>query len=166
MISSLVAIVLVLMLLFWSLGAYKRMRRLQRQLRMAFTQLGVQLRRRHQLVADLGDEAKDEALITVVSAHSFAANAYVKAESEPSDSAAVRAMSVAEMALSSALREVTPWMHEHTPKMAVDLDAAEQGIAFAWHVYNHSATQYNESLQQFPSSLIAALFAFRLAPVL
>lgn len=166
MISSLVAIVLVLMLLFWSLGAYKRMRRLHRQFRAAFAQLGIQLQRRHQLVAELSDEAKDAALIAVASAHSFAANAYVKAESEPSDPSAVRAMSVAEMALSSALREVAPWMQEHTPKMSVDLDAAEQGVAFAWHVYNHSAAQYNESVQQFPSSLIAALFAFRLAPVL
>jgi LemA protein len=165
MIPSLILIV-ALLLLFWSVGVFQRLRQLHLELRQAFTQLGEQLRRRHQIVADFIESAKDEALLHVMSAHSYATNAGIKADNEPADPVAVRGMSAAEIALSQSLRDVAGWTQEHAPNVFTELTDVNKSIGFAWQLYNHSAGQYNAAVKQFPSSVVATLFAFRVVPTL
>jgi LemA protein len=48
-------------------------------------------------------------------------------------------------------------------QLTEELTSTENRIAFARQAYNDGVMQYNTSLEQFPGSIIAAVFAFKAA---
>jgi LemA protein len=180
MTGLIILIVVVLVVLFWAVGAYNRLVSLQNQVKNAFSQIDVQLKRRYDLIPNLVETAKGymkherETLEAVIAARNQAVNANVKAAADPSDTGAVRQMATAEGMLSAtlgkmfALSESYPELkaNENMMQLTEELTSTENRIAFARQAYNDGVMQYNTSRDQFPGSIIAGMFAFRAAELL
>jgi LemA protein len=180
MTGLIVLIVLVLVVLFWGVGAYNRLVSLQNQVKNAFSQIDVQLKRRYDLIPNLVETAKGymkherETLEAVIAARNQAVNANARATANPSDTSAMRQMATAEGMLSAtlgkmfALSESYPELkaNENMMQLTEELTSTENRIAFARQAYNDGVMQYNTSREQFPGSIIAGMFAFKGAELL
>lgn len=180
MTGLIVLTVVALVILSWGVGAYNRLVSLQNQVKKAFLQIDVQLKRRYDLIPHLVETAKGylkherETLEAVIAARNHAFNANAKAVSDPSDTGAMRQMATAEGLLSAtldrmfALSESCPEFkaNENMVQLTDDLTSTGNRIAFARQVYNDGVMQYNTSREQFPGSIIAGMFAFKAAELL
>jgi LemA protein len=180
MIAVIVLLAIILLVVFWAVGAYNRLVSLRNQFRNAFSQIDVQLKRRHDLIPNLVETAKGymkherDTLEAVIAARNQAAAANVKAVADPGNAAAVQQMAAAEGALSStlgkmfALSEAYPDLkaNQNMMQLTEELSSTENRIAFSRQAYNDGVMQYNTSLEQFPGSVIANLFAFKSAELL
>ena len=143
---------ILLLVLFWGVGAYNRLINLRNQFKNAFAQIDVQLKRRYDLIPNLVETAK----------------AYMKHERETLE-AAIRSVAAAEGALGSALgrlfalSEAYPDLkaNQNMMQLTEELTSTENRIAFARQAYNDGVMQYNIAREQFPSSIIAGMFSFR-----
>jgi LemA protein len=138
----------------------------------AFSQIDVQLKRRHDLVPNLVETAKGylkherETLEAVVAARNGASAAAGAAAANPGDPQAMAALSGAEGALTSvltrflAVAEAYPDLKANTNMMALqeELASTENRIAFARQAYNDAVMSYNNARETFPGVLVAAGF--------
>lgn len=164
-----------LLVLFWGVGAYNRLINLRNQIKNAFSQIDVQLKRRYDLIPNLVETAKGymkherETLEAVIAARSQAVSANAKVAGDPTDGAAVQSMAAAEGMLSStlgrlfALSEAYPDLkaNQNMMQLTEELTSTENRIAFSRQAYNDGVMQYNVAREQFPSSVIAGMFAFK-----
>ncbi len=139
----------------------------------AYSQIDVQLKRRHDLIPNLVETAKGylkherETLEAVVAARNTALAAAKAAAASPGDPAAMTALSSAEGALSGvltrflAVAEAYPDLKANTNMMALqeELSSTENRIAFARQAYNDAVMGYNNARETFPGLLLAAAFA-------
>ena len=140
----------------------------------AFSQIDVQLQRRHDLIPNLVESVKGymkherETLEAVVEARNFASKAMSLAASSPGDAAALAGLAGAEGALSSALGRLLAVVEnypdlkasENMRQFQEELSSTENKVAFARQAYNDSVRSYNTSRQAFPAVLLAAAFGF------
>jgi LemA protein len=180
MVGSIILVAIVLLLLFWGVGAYNRLVSLRNQFKNAFAQIDVQLKRRYDLIPNLVETAKGymkherEALEAVIAARNQAVTANAKAAGNPADAGAMKQMAAAESVLTSslgrmfALSEAYPDLkaNENMLQLSEELTSTENRIAFARQAYNDGVMDYNTSLEQFPVSIIAGMFAFKSAELL
>lgn len=163
-------IVLLLLLggvLVFVVGAYNGLVTLRNQVKNAWQQIGVQLKRRHDLIPNLVEIVKDamgyeqETLEKVIKARNAAIGA-----------TGVAGAAAAEGALTGALRslfavvEAYPQLkaNENVGRLQEELTSTENRIAFARQYYNDSVTTYNTRLQTVPTNFIANMFAFKEEP--
>lgn len=177
MTGMIVLTVVVLLILFWGVGAYSRLVGLQNQVKNAFSLVDVHLKRRDDLIPHFVEAAKGymkherETLEAVIVARNQAANASAKAAANPYDAGAVRQMVSAEGMLSATLAKLMLLADSCAELKADDniarrideITSTASRIAFSRQVYNDAVMQYNASRAQFPSSIIAGIFAFRRA---
>ena len=180
MIATIILLAIVLLFVFWAVGAYNRLVSLRNRFRNAFMQIDVQLKRRYDLIPNLVETAKGymkherETLEAVIAARNSAVTANARAAGNQSDAAAMQQMAAAEGALSNtlgrllALSEAYPDLkaHENMMQLTEELTSTENRIAFSRQAYNDSVMEYNNSAEQFPGSVIANMFAFRPAELL
>lgn len=180
MIAAIVLLCLVLLLTFWVVGAYNRLVSLRNRFRNAFAQIDVQLKRRYDLIPNLVETAKGymkherETLEAVIAARNIAVNASVRAAGDPTDGAAVQQLATAESSLGAtlgrlfALSEAYPELkaNENMMQLTEELTSTENRIAFARQAFNDNVMEYNNSVQQFPGSVIANMFGFLAAEML
>lgn len=169
-----------LLILFWGVGAYNRLVSLRNRFKNAFAQIDVQLKRRYDLIPNLVETAKGymkherETLEAVIAARNQAVSANAKAAGDPTNGAAVQSLAAAEGALTStlgklfALSEAYPDLkaNQNMMQLTEELTSTENRIAFARQAYNDGVMQYNIAREQFPSSVIAGMFAFKPAELL
>lgn len=131
----------------------------------AWSQIDVQLKRRHDLIPNLVEAVKDymqyeqETLAKVTAARAAAIDA---------GAAGPQAQAQAENALSGALKslfavaENYPDLKANQNVMSLqeELTATENKIAFARQFYNDSVLTYNNAIQMFPTNMIASMFNF------
>jgi len=160
----LVVVVLLLVLVVWASfnGLVRRRNRTQE----AWSQIDVELKRRHDLIPNLVETVKGYAahergtFEAVTNARAAAVNA--GATGDPGR------IAPAENMLSQTLRSLFAVAENYPQLRAVEsftqlqeqLTATEDKIEFARRYYNTSARDYNIALQTFPRNLIAARFAF------
>jgi LemA protein len=175
MIAAIVLSALILLIVFWAVGAYNRLVSLRNQIKNAFAQIDVQLKRRHDLIPNLVETAKGymkherETLEAVIAARNQAISANAQAATDPADGAAMQRMSIAEGALGAtlgklfALSEAYPDLKadQNMMQLTEELTSTENRIAFSRQAYNDGVMQFNTSLEQFPVSVIAGMFAFK-----
>lgn len=164
---------LLLLVVSWAVGAYNRLVNLRKRLRHAFAQTDGELARRHDLVPVLLELAQGMTVQerdALIAARALAKAERTKAAADPGDGAAVQRMVAAEDALGTLLSRMRELYAAGTApalmQLAEDWSGIENRIAFARQLYNDSAMQYNTSLEQFPGSVIARLFVFKIAPLL
>jgi len=162
---SWIFLILVVAVALWIVGAYNGLVSLKNQTANAFKQIDVQLKRRHDLVPNLVNavrgamEFEKGTLEAVIQAR----NQAVKVNASGPD--AVRQISQAENALSSALSRLMVVVEQYPQLKATgnigqlqeELTSTENKVAFARQLYNDTATLYNTKQQQFPTSLVAGL---------
>lgn len=174
MIGALVVLAIVVVLGFIVAGMYNRLVTLRNRYQNAFSQIDVQLKRRHDLIPNLVETAKGylrherETLEAVISARNQAVSAREAAARQPGEPGAMRDLQQSEGALAGALgrlfavAEAYPDLkaNETMNGLMEELTSTENRVAFARQSYNDSVMQYNTARESFPTNLIAGTFNF------
>ncbi len=162
-----VPLILIVVVVLWMVGAYNGLIALKNQTFNAFKQIDVQLKRRHDLIPNLVNAVKGamdfekSTLEAVIQAR----NQAVKVNASGGGPEAIKQISQAENALSSALSRLMVVVERYPDLKATgnigqlqeELTSTENKVSFARQLYNDTATQYNTKQQQFPTSLVAGL---------
>ena len=160
-IGVLVGFVVVLLLLVWT---YNRLVRLRNRVQNAWSDVDVQLKRRHDLVPTLVETVRGYAtherqtLEAVTSARAQAI----------ASGANIGGRAVAELALTGAVGNLFALAERYPALRAAQnftllqeqLNSTENRIAFARQFYNESVMQYNTAIATFPRNLIAGAMGF------
>jgi len=156
-----VVIVVLILLVFW-LG-YNGLVKRRNQVDNAWSQIDVQLKRRHDLIPNLVETVKGYAahergtFEAVTNARANAINAQTPAEQ-------AQAENVLSGALKSlfAVAEAYPDLkaNQNFLNLQEELTSAEDRVAYARQYYNDSVLSYNTQIQKFPTNLLAGMFNF------
>ena len=162
-----VVAVIVLVLVVFVIGAFNRLVTLRQRVKEAWSDIDVQLKRRHDLIPNLvetvkGYAAHERSTFEAVT-NARAAAVAAGATASPQDRAQ------AENALSSTLRSLFAVAENYPQLQAVqefkdlseNLTATEDKIAFARRFYNGNVRDYNTALMTFPTNLFASLLGFK-----
>lgn len=156
--------ILIAVIFVWVIAVYNGLVVLKNQVKNAWSQIDVQLKRRYDLIPNLVDTVKGYAahesatLENVVKARQQAVNL--------GDNVKERA--VAENALSGALKSLFA-VAENYPDLKAnqnflqlqeELTATENKISFARQFYNDAVLSYNNKKEMFPSNMVATIFNF------
>jgi LemA protein len=154
--------VVVLLLLIFA-GTYNRLVALRNRIDNAWSQIGVQLRRRYDLIPNLVNTVKGYAAHEkeIFEKVAEARNAAISAKTVPDQAQAENQITGALRQL-FAVVEAYPDLKANQNFLALqeELTATEGRIAFARQFYNDTVLSYNNKVQQFPSRIIAGMFNF------
>jgi LemA protein len=173
MVALLVLLGLVVLVVLLAISIYNGLVTRRNGYKNAYSQIDVQLKRRHDLVPNLVETAKGylkherETLEAVVAARNGAATAARAAAANPGDAQAMTAMAGAEGTLTGvlsrflAVAEAYPDLKANQNMMALqeELSSTENRIAFARQAYNDAVMTYNNARETFPGALLAGGFA-------
>jgi LemA protein len=159
----LVPIVIVVLLIMFVIGIYNSLVGLRNQVANAWSQIDVQLKRRHDLIPNLIETAKGYmqhergTMEAVTNARSQAMNAKGVAES-------AKAEGVLGQALSKFLLTIEAYpdlkANQNFLALQEEFASTENRIAFARQAYNDQVLFYNNKIQMFPSNIAAGMFNF------
>ncbi len=157
-----VAVVLVLLVIF-VIGVYNALIRLRNQVDNAWSQIDVQLKRRHDLIPNLVETAKG-----YMKHERGTFEEITKARSQAMGAKSVSEASKAEGALGEALSkfmlvvENYPDLKANQNFLALqeELTSTENKISFARQSYNDQVLFFNNKIQMFPSNVVANTFNF------
>ncbi len=157
-------IIVILLLIFW--GTYNGLVRLRNQVKNAWAQIDVQLKRRHDLIPNLVETVKGYmthergTLEAVTQARKLAQQG---ANLPPGE------RSKLEGDLSSALARLLVTVEQYPNLKAnqnflalqEELTSTENKISFSRQYYNDSVLNYNNKTQMFPSNIVAGMTGFK-----
>jgi LemA protein len=166
-----IAAIIVLIAIFCA-SIYNRLVTLRNRYLNAYSQIDVQLKRRHDLIPNVVEAVKGymaherQTLENVTQARNAAAG--LLASTDPKSSSAVASLASAENQLTGALgqflivKEAYPNLKadQNAAALMEELETTENRIAFARQSYNDNVMLYNTERQKFPSSLLAGSFGF------
>jgi len=155
---------IIILFVLWVIGMYNGLVRSRIQVKNAWSQIDVQLKRRHDLIPNLVETARGymkherETLESITKARTQAMQAQGVAESAK-----------AEGELSEALKrfmlvvENYPDLKASQNFLALqeELATTENKVGFARQFYNDQVMQYNTKIQSVPTNLIANMFGFK-----
>jgi len=158
-----VGVIVVLVVIFVIL-AYNRLIRLRNRVNNSWSQIDVQLKRRHDLIPNLVETAKG-----YMKHERETFEAITKARSQAMKANSVSEANQAEGSLSEALSkfmlvvENYPDLKANQNFLAVqeELTSTENKIAFARQSYNDQVLFFNNNIEVFPSNVIAGMFSFK-----
>jgi LemA protein len=160
---TVVIVVAVVALLLWS--AFNGIVQRRNQVDDAWSQIDVQLKRRHDLIPNLVSSVKgymqfeQDTLTKVTNARAAAVAAGAQGPA---------AQAQAENTLTQSLRSLFAVVenypdlkaNQNVISLQEELTTTENKISFARQFYNDSVMAYNTKIQQFPSNTIAGMFNF------
>jgi LemA protein len=166
MIALIIIVVVVLLLVLGLWAAYNGLVKKRNRTQEAWSEIDVELKRRHDLIPNLVSTVEGYA-----SHERGTFEAVTKARADAVTAGATgdpNQVAPAENALSGALRSLFAVAENYPQLRAVEsfvqlqetLTATEDKIEFARRYYNGSARDYNTALQTFPRNLIAGPFHF------
>ncbi|MGZ3392919.1 MAG: LemA family protein [Isosphaeraceae bacterium] len=172
-ILGVVALVVVVVLL-WLAGAYNNLVALRNRFKAAFSQIDVQLKRRHDLIPNLIETAKGYlshekgTLEAVTQARGAAVTAARAAASNPGNASAMVGLAAAETQLNGvlgrlfAVAEAYPDLkaNQNMILLQQELAATENQIASARQIFNNTVMNYNTTRESFPNNLVANAMGF------
>ena len=156
------AVILVLLILF-IIGIYNALVRLRNQVDNAWSQIDVQLKRRHDLIPNLVETAKGymqherQTFEAITEARSKAMGAGSVSESAKAEGALGEALSKFMLVV-----ENYPELKANQNFLSVqeELTSTENKISFSRQSYNDQVLFFNNKIQMFPSNMIANTFNF------
>ncbi len=165
MIAGIIIAVVVVLLIVVLVAMYNGLVKRRNAVDNSWSQIDVQLKRRHDLIPNLVEAVKDymayeqETLSKVTEARAAAVSAGAKGPSQ---------VAQAENALTDTLRSLFAVMENYPDLKASqnvlslqeELTATENKISFARQFYNDSVLTYNNKIQTVPTNLIAGMFNF------
>jgi LemA protein len=161
--AAIVVIVIVVLIVLVFVVGYNGLVRLRNRIDNAWSQIGVQLERRHDLIPNLIETVKGYAahergtFEAVVSAR----NAAMQAQGPEQQAQAENVLTGALKSL-FALAEAYPDLkaNQNFLSLQEELTSTEDRIAYARQFYNDSVVKYNTKIQSIPSNIIAGMFSF------
>jgi LemA protein len=164
---GLIAVVVILVVLgFFVMGIYNKLVRLKNAVENGWSQIDVQLKRRHDLIPNLVEVAKGymkhekETLENITKARNLAQNASGPAEAGKAEAQLGQALSQFYVVM-----ENYPDLKANQNMMQVqeELTSTENKIGFARQAYNDDVMHFNNQIEMFPSNIIAGSFNFKKA---
>ena len=158
-----VIILLILILGGWFFGMYNGLVRRRIASETAWSDIDVQLKRRHDLVPNLVNTVKGyashekETLENVVQARNTAVNANGVAETGQAEGMLSSALGKL-FALSESYPDLKA--NQNFLQLQEELTSTENKIGFARTNYNRMTANYNEKRQAIPSNIVASMFNF------
>ncbi|MFH2054558.1 MAG: LemA family protein [bacterium] len=164
MLGFLVVIVLIVIAVFFVIGIYNSLVRLRNQVKNAWAQIDVQLKRRHDLIPNLMETVKGymkherETLESVTNARAKAMGAGSIGEKAAAEGELSGAMSKFFLVV-----ENYPDLkaNQNFMQLQEELTSTENKIAFSRQAYNDQVLFFNNKIQMFPSNVIAGMFSFK-----
>jgi LemA protein len=162
--TILIVLGVLVLIAIWIISLYNGLVRLRNRRQNAFADIDVQLRQRHDLIPQLVDTVKGyashekELLMKVTEARTAAMSAQ-----------SIDDKIVAEQQLSNALAglkvqvEAYPDLkaNQNFLQLQEELSDIENKLAASRRFFNGATTEYNNSVESFPSNLIARNFGFQ-----
>lgn len=147
----------------WLIAVYNGLVSGRNQAQTAWSQIDVQLKRRHDLIPNLVQVVKDamgyeqETLTKVIQARNAAAAASGPAQAGPAEALLTQATRGL-----FALVESYPQLkaNDNVKQLQEELTTTENKVAFARQFYNDSVNAYNNRRQSFPAVLAAQSLGF------
>ena len=159
--------VLVVIGILLPVGLYNGLVRARQAVKNAWSQIDVQLKRRHDLIPNLVETVKGYAAHekNTLENVTMARAAAVKAQGVDERAKAERDLSGALGRLMLVVEQY-PDLKANQNFLALqeELTSTENRIGFARQYYNDSVMQYNTRIQTVPSNILANLFAFKEEP--
>lgn len=165
--AILIVLVIFVIIIGFFISVYNGLVRLRNQVENGFSQIDIQLKRRHDLIPNLVEVAKrylgheETTLIEVTKARNLAVDTSHDIEN-------VDEIAKAEGKLSKALMQLYA-VSENYPELKADslmkqtmdeITNTENRIAFARQHYNDSVMFYNNQREVFPNNIISGFFKF------
>lgn len=152
------------LILVWGVGVYNGLVRLRNAVKNGWSQIDVQLKRRHDLIPNLVETCKGymtherETLENITRARNLAAGAKTVGEQG-------KAEGQLGMALGNffVVAENYPDLKANTNFLAIqeELTSTENKIGFARQAYNDQVMQLNNRIEMFPGNIVAGVFNFK-----
>lgn len=166
LIALIIILVTSLMLVFWGVGIYNKLVVLRENVKNGWSQIDVQLKRRHDLIPNLVNVAKG-----YMDHEKGTLEAVIKARQQAVDASSIKDKQVAENFLSSTLKslfavtESYPDLKANQQMLQLheELTSTENKITFARQYYNDEVKRLNTSVQIVPDSIIAGMTGFQKA---
>jgi LemA protein len=163
MIVLLILLILVGACVLWGVSVHNKLVQLRENAKNGWSQIDVQLKRRHDLIPNLVETAKG-----YMAHESTTLENVIKARQQAVDASSIKDKQKAENFLSGTLRSLFA-VTENYPNLKADqqmrqlheeLTSTENKITFARQYYNDEVNRLNTSVQSFPDNFIASKFKF------
>ncbi len=164
MIILIVLIAALILVLLALVGVYNALVRLRNQAENAWSQIDVQLKRRHDLIPNLVETAKgymqheQQTLTNITEARAKAMGASSVADTSKAEGQLTDALSKFMLVV-----ENYPDLKANQNFLSLQetLTSTENKIAFARQAYNDAVMMFNNKTQMFPSNIVAGVFNFK-----
>ncbi len=161
-----VLLILVVALVLWFFGAYNGLVQMRQQVENAWSQIDVQLKRRHDLIPNLVEAVKG-----YLSHERQTLENVIKARQQAVDATNIKDKMQAENFLTQTLRslfavsERYPDLKANHNVMALqeELTSTENRISFARQFYNEQTMRLNTTVESVPTNVVAGMTGFNKA---
>jgi len=158
-----IILAIVVILVLWIVGAFNGLVRARNRVKEAWSDINVQLRRRHDLIPNLVETVKG-----YVAHEAGVLEAVTKARTEAVSAGSLEQKGQAENMLSGALgklfalSEAYPILkaNENFMKLQDELTDTEDKIQASRRFYNSNVMDFNTKLEVFPTNMIASSLGF------
>jgi LemA protein len=162
-IPLIILLVVIAFIILFVVGMYNSLIRLRNQVDNAWSQIDVQLKRRHDLIPNLVETAKGYmhhergTFEAITEARAKAMGAHTVAEAGKAEGALGEALSKFMLVV-----ENYPDLKANQNFLALqeELTSTENKIAFSRQGYNDQVLFFNNKIQMFPSNIMAGMFNF------
>lgn len=175
-----IVFIIIAAIVVWLIVIYNKLISSRNGYENAFSQIDVQLTRRHDLIPNLIETAKGymkhekETLEGVINARNQAVGDLSVAKSDPNNANALKKLGSSENGLSSALGKLFALSenypdlkaNENMLQLSEELTTTENKVAFARQAFNDGVMRYNILRESFPSNFVANFFQFKSAAML
>lgn len=163
LIAAAVVLGLIVVVLLWFVGIYNGLVRLRNEVKNAWSQIDVQLKRRHDLIPNLVETVKGYA-----GHEKSTLEGVVQARSAAMSAQGIDERAKAESGLSGALGRMMLLVEQYPDLKAnqnflslqEELTSTENRISFSRQFYNDSVMKYNTRIQSVPANIVAGSFNF------
>lgn len=154
---------IVLILVFYVIGVYNSLVKLRNQVKNAWSQIDVQLKRRHDLIPNLIEAVKGYmkhergTLDSVTNARAQAMGAQTVGEKSAAEGLLSGALGKLQIAV-----EAYPDLkaNQNFLSLQEELTSTENKISFSRQNYNDQVLFFNNKIQMFPSNIVAGMFNY------
>ncbi len=160
-----ILIVVIVVIVFYVISLYNTLVKLRNMVKNAWSQIDVQLKRRHDLIPNLIETVKGymtherETLQNITNARSKALDAHTVGEKSKAEGELAGALSRFNLVV-----ENYPDLKANTNFLSLqeELTSTENKISFSRQNYNDQVLGYNNKIEMFPSNIIAGMFNFKM----
>lgn len=161
--AFLIFVIVVIVIAVYAVQIYNSLVRLRNQVKNAWSQIDVQLKRRHDLIPNLIETVKG-----YMTHERETLENITKARSAAVDASSIADKSKAETELSGALGKFNLVVENYPDlkanqnflELQEELTSTENKISFARQSYNDQVLFYNNKIEMFPSNILAGMFNF------